>query len=48
MESDEQREINGIQVAIEKGIVSHVKDITLDFEKGERGAGLIILGGSNC
>lgn len=44
-ETDTQKTINGVNVAIEEGVVDHVVDVTLDYQETEQGAGLVIVGG---
>ncbi|CAH0143525.1 adhesin [Peribacillus sp. Bi134] len=39
--------INGIRVAIDSQITS-TEEFTLDKEENQEGAGLVLLGGSNC
>nr|WP_175487329.1 hypothetical protein [Alteribacillus persepolensis] len=40
--------MNGIHVAIEEQVVSHVQDITLDVERSDDGqVGLVMKGGSS-
>ncbi|WP_252312276.1 hypothetical protein [Sinobaca sp. H24] len=47
-EDDERREINGIDVAIEKQVLPHVENITLDVQTNSDGqSGLVMDGGSD-
>ncbi|MFB4164198.1 hypothetical protein ACE1TI_10250 [Alteribacillus sp. JSM 102045] len=47
-ENDVKQEINGINVAIEEQIVSHVQNVTLDVESsGDGQVGLVMKGETN-
>lgn len=46
-ETDMIQTINGIRVAIDSQITS-TEEFTLDKEENQEGAGLVLLGGSNC
>lgn len=47
LESDTVSTINGIKVAIDSQITG-TEELTLDKEETEEGAGLVLLGASNC
>ncbi|MCM3162290.1 adhesin [Metabacillus litoralis] len=47
IESDEVSIINGIKVAIDSQLAG-TKELTLDKEENQDGAGLVLLGASNC
>jgi Fe-S cluster assembly iron-binding protein IscA len=47
-EIDVVETINGIQVAIEKDILSNSQSITLDYQETDSGSGLVMLGNDNC
>jgi HesB-like selenoprotein len=40
--------INGIQVAIEKDILTNSQTITLEYQETPSGSGLVMLGNDNC
>lgn len=40
--------INDIRVAIENHVVPHTQAVTLDYQSTEAGAGLVLVGQSNC
>ncbi|WHZ00065.1 adhesin [Peribacillus simplex] len=46
-ESDTIQTINGIKVAVDSQIAS-TEEFTLDKEENQEGAGLVLIGGSNC
>lgn len=46
-ETDVIKTINGIRVAIDSQITG-TEELTLDKEESEQGAGLVLLGASNC
>ncbi|MEK4010212.1 adhesin [Peribacillus sp. FSL M8-0224] len=46
-ESDNIKTINGIKVAIDSQITG-TDELTLDKEENQEGAGLVLLGASNC
>ncbi|MFY0803586.1 adhesin [Peribacillus frigoritolerans] len=46
-ESDTIETINGIKVAMDSQITG-TDELTLDKEENQEGAGLVLLGGSNC
>ncbi|MEG9298052.1 adhesin [Mangrovibacillus sp. Mu-81] len=46
-ESDSIQTINGIKVAIDSEITA-TEELTLDKEENQNGAGLVLLGASNC
>ena len=47
LESDTIQTINGIKVAIDSQITG-TDELTLDKEENQEGAGLVLLGASNC
>ncbi|MDF1509054.1 adhesin [Robertmurraya sp. DFI.2.37] len=46
-ESDKIETINGIKVAFDSQVTG-TEELTLDKEENQDGAGLVLLGGSNC
>ncbi|MBP3039440.1 adhesin [Bacillaceae bacterium Marseille-Q3522] len=48
LETDVVEGVNGIRVAIDAQIAETVKQLTLDYEESEQGAGLVVAGGSSC
>ena len=47
MESDKIETINGIKVAFDSEVTG-TDELTLDIEEGQDGAGLVLIGASNC
>ena len=46
-ESDKIETINGIKVAFDSQVTG-TEELTLDIEESQNGAGLVLIGGSNC
>ena len=46
-ESDKIETINGIKVALDSQVTG-TEELTLDIEESQNGAGLVLIGGSNC
>ena len=47
MESDKIETINGIKVAFDSEVTG-TEELTLDKEENQDGAGLVLIGASNC
>ena len=47
-ENDIVEEVNGVRVAFENRIYTHMTTKALDLQKTQHGEGIVIVGGENC